>query len=128
MVKKSLLGAKVRTALSEKTVAIHRAKTLTKAAMHEWGVTPEAATGDDDGDSSDLGCAALAFAEAKKALTVIAACSTLYENSATRVQDAAAIVAIERPELAKSLWDELVKVAKGKQEIKAASSGPKVAM
>ena len=105
MVKKSLLGAKVRTALSEKTVAIHRAITLTKAAMHEWGVTPVAARGDDEGDSSDLSCAALAFEEAKKALTVIAACSTLYEHSATRVQDAAAIVAKERPEIVKSLWD-----------------------
>ena len=110
MVKKSLLGAKVRTALSEKTVAIHRAITLTKAAMHEWGVTPEAARGDDEGDSSDLSYA------------------TLYEHSATRVQDAAAIVAKERPEIVKSLWDELVKVSKGKQEIKAASSGLKVSI
>lgn len=122
MVIKSLLGTKVRTALSEKTMAMHRAMTVTKAAMLEWGVSPEVPKGDDDGDSSDLGCAALAFAEAKKALTVIAACSTLYENSATRVKDAAAIVAIPRPELVKSLWDELVKVAKGKVEIKAAAS------
>ena len=123
MVKKSLLGAKVRTALTEKTVAIHRAITLTKAAMLEWGVSPNAPAPDEGGDSSDLGCAGLAFEEAKKALTVIAACSTLYENAATRVQDAAAIVAKERPELVSSLWDELCKVAKGKQESKAASSG-----
>ena len=108
MVRKQLLGQKVRTPLTEKTVAFHAAMGLHQALVVEWGVAPEA-----DPEESHLECARLAFEAGKAALTVIAACAVVYDQGPSRKQEAATLLAVQRPEIPNSLWSELQKVAKG---------------
>ena len=122
MVKKQLLGQKVRTPLTEKTVALHAAMRLHQALVIEWGVPPQT-----DPEESHLECARLAFEAGKKAITVIAACAVVYEQGPTRKQEAATLIAVQRPEIPKSLWAELQKVAKGggvKDEVVATAVVP----
>jgi hypothetical protein len=108
LVRKQLLGQKVRNPLTEKTLALHRAMGLHQALGVEWGVLP-----DTDPEESHLECARLAFEAGKAALTVIAACAVVYEQGPTRKQEAATLLAFQRPEIPNSLWSELQKVAKG---------------
>jgi hypothetical protein len=108
MVKKQLLVQKVRTPLKEKTVALHAAMGLHQALVSEWGAPPEK-----DPEESPHSCATLAFEAGKKAITVIAACAVVYEQGPTRKQEAATLLAVQRPEIPNSLWSELQKVAKG---------------
>ena len=108
MVREQLLGQKVRTPLTEKTLALHRAMGLHQALVVEGGVAPEA-----DPEESHLECARLAFEAGKAALTVIAACAVVYEPGPSRKQEAATLLATQRPEIPKALWAELQKVAKG---------------
>lgn len=108
MVKKQLLVQKVRTPLKEKTVALHQAMGLHQALVNEWGAPPEI-----DPEESPHSCATLAFEAGKKAITVIAACAVVYEQGPTRKQEAATLLAVQRPEIPNSLWAELQKVAKG---------------
>ena len=120
MVKKVLLHSKIR-GLSEKTIALHKAMALATLTMAEWGATPEATTaeGEEDPKATEMACAGVAFAEAKKAISVIAACSVVYEpGSSTRQAEAATLIAVERSEIVKPLWDELVQIAKGKPAAK----------
>ena len=121
MVRKTLLPSKIRGALSEKAIALHRAKSLATLFQAEWGVSPEPQPGEceEDPKETELACAEMALQEAKKAISVIAACSVVYENGGgPRQAEAATLVAQERPEIVKPLWDELVKISKGKQATK----------
>ena len=108
MVRKQLLGQKVRTPLTDKTVALHRAMGLHQALGVEWGVLP-----DTDPEECHLECARLAFEAGKAALTVIAACAVVYEPGPNRQGEANTLLATPRPEIPKALWAELQKVSKG---------------
>ena len=121
MVKKILLQSKIRGPLSEKTIALHKAKALATLTMAEWGASPEGGTaeGEDDQKATEMSCAEVAFQEAKKAISVIAACSVVYEpGSSSRQAEAATLISVDRPEIVKPLWDELVQIAKGKPAAK----------
>ena len=122
MVRKVLLHSKIRGPLSEKTIALHKAMALAKATMSEWGVSPvpKAEGEEEDQKDTEMSCADIAFQEAKKAISVIAACSVVYEpGSSSRQAEAATLIAVDRPEIVKPLWDELVQISKGKPALKS---------
>ena len=55
-----------------------------------------------------------------KNISVIAACSAVYEpDSSSRQAEAATLIAVDRPEIVKPLWDELVQISKGKPALKS---------
>ena len=84
--------------------------------------------GEADPEESHRECARLAFEAGKAALTVIAACAVVYEPGPNRKQEAATLLAMQRPEIPKALWAELQKVAKGggvKDEVGSTALVPK---
>ena len=104
------------------TVGNHKAMALANSTMSEWGVSPVATAEGEEEDqkATEMSCADIAFQEAKKAISVIAACSVVYEpGSSSRQAEAATLIAVDRPEIVKPLWDELVQISKGKPALKS---------
>lgn len=109
MVKRSLLDSKVRGPLAKTTIALHKAMALATSVRAEWGVSPDAKRG--EAADPEYECARLAFEAGKAALSVIAACSVVFEMSPNRVAEAEALTRVARPEIPKALWALVVKVS-----------------
>jgi len=129
MVKKTLLQGRARELLAPKAKALFAARELCKGLWADWGGPPSdlgVVRPDQEHDPmEELDCADMAFLQAKKAISVIAACSVCYEPEvANREGQAEVLTATERPELVKPLLSILQKIAKkpvakpGKAEVK----------
>jgi len=120
MVKKTLLQSRARELLGPKAKTLFAAMALCKGLWVDWGAPPSQALAanagpadEENGPKAELDCAEIAFKQAKKAISVIAACSVCYEpETENRVGQAETLTARERPEIVKPLWSLLEKIAK----------------
>ena len=112
MVKKTLLSSKVKQPLADKVIALFHVIKLAKGLKADLGASP----GDDPEVEDDIGGAELALTAAKQALVVIAGCAVVYEGTDNQQAEAVKLTSIERPDMPKSLWLALKRIAAAKKE------------